>query len=152
MLWWRKADFMFIDRRVVMIIKRILLAACLSIATAATVHSQSTPPAKAPDSDAAKTSPVQRVVRKAQELVPIKRSPPEYPMAARQQNITGTVLLRAIISTDGRVIDTKYVSGPSEFVRPSVDALKQWRFKPTLVDGNPVEVETVFEFNFKLGR
>ena len=136
-------------------IRQIVIATCLCITGAIAVHSQSTPPAspaKASDADAVKTPPVQRVLRKAQELVPIKRSPPEYPIAARQQNIKGTVLLRAIISTEGRVIDTRYISGPAEFIRPSVDALNQWRFKPTLVDGNPVEVESVFEFNFKLGR
>jgi periplasmic protein TonB len=136
--------------------KQIAIAICLCISGAVAVHSQSgtplpAPPAKAPDADAAKAAPVQRVVRKSNELVPIKRSPPQYPMAARQQHIEGTVLLRAVISTDGRVIETKYISGPSEFVRPSIDALKEWRFKPTLVDGNAVEVESVFEFNFRLG-
>nr|HEV7954464.1 energy transducer TonB [Candidatus Acidoferrales bacterium] len=135
--------------------KQIVIAICLCISGAVAVHSQSgtppAPPTKAPDADTAKAAAVQRVVRKSNELVPIKRSPPQYPMAARQQHIEGTVLLRAVIGTDGHVIETKYISGPSEFVRPSIDALKQWRFKPTLVDGNAVEVESVFEFNFRLG-
>ncbi len=82
----------------------------------------------------------------------IKRVPPHYPESARAQGIQGTVLLNTVIDTDGRVIEAKYVSGSKEFVQASIEAVKQWRFKPTLVNGDPVQVECVFEFDFTLGR
>ena len=56
-----------------------------------------------------------------------KRAPPHYPESARAQGIQGTVRLDTIIDTDGRVIETKYVSGPKELVQASIDCVKQWR-------------------------
>ena len=128
-------------------IKHPFIVASFLIAAVQPASAQSTPPP--PPS---KPAPVTRVVKKgdAQMALAIKRVPPQYPESARAQGTQGTVLLDTIIDTDGRVIEAKYVSGPKELVKASVDAVKQWRFKPTLVNGDPVQVECMFEFNFNL--
>jgi len=82
----------------------------------------------------------------------IHRVPPEYPESARRLGIQGTVRVQAIIDKDGKVIETKYVSGPRELTQAAIDAVKQWRFRPTLLQGVPIQVVTVFELNFNLGR
>jgi outer membrane biosynthesis protein TonB len=50
------------------------------------------------------------------------------------------------------VIQATYISGPAMLVQASIDAVKQWRFKPTLLGGVPVQVECIFEVNFHLGK
>lgn len=134
-------------------IKHIVVVAVICIATSQLANAQSTPPtAPSPPPASSTKAPVSRVVKKgdAQMALAIKRVPPHYPESARAQGTQGTVRLDTIIDTDGRVIETKYISGPRELVHASIDAVKQWRFKPTIVDGDPVQVECVFEFSFAL--
>lgn len=57
-------------------------------------------------------------------------------------HIQGTVLLRAVIATDGAVEQLQYISGPPLLMRPVMEAVRQWRYRPTLLNGRPVEVET----------
>ncbi|HLX00236.1 MAG TPA: energy transducer TonB [Candidatus Acidoferrales bacterium] len=86
----------------------------------------------------------------------VKRVHPVYPVEARQAHIHGTVVLKTIISTDGRVSSVAVVSGPCQLTEAAYNAVIQWTFKPTLVkskDGSediPVEVECVFEINFNM--
>jgi len=80
----------------------------------------------------------------------ISRVEPEYPDEARQQNIQGAVVLQVHITADGRVQDMQLVSGPPQLVQASVDAVKQWRFKPRLVQGRPAEMQTQVTLNFRL--
>jgi len=75
---------------------------------------------------------------------------PIYPPIARQMRIQGTVRLHAIISKDGHVIELTYVSGPPQLIQAARDAVIQWRFSPTLLNGVPVEVECVFEVTFNM--
>jgi hypothetical protein len=77
------------------------------------------------------------------------RVEPEYPADARRE---GTVLLCAIIAKDGTIERLEYVSGPVPLMRAAIDAVRQWRYKRTLLNGKPVEVETRIFVEFTLKR
>ena len=76
---------------------------------------------------------------------------PVYPEAAKSAHITGTVLLHATIGKDGTIQDLQYVSGPPQLMNSAMDAVRQWRYKPTLLNGSPVEVDTTISVVFTLG-
>jgi TonB family protein len=80
----------------------------------------------------------------------LHRVEPEYPEAARQQNIQGAVVLELHIGTNGSVEDVAVVSGPPILAQASSDAAKQWKFKPRVVNGSPVEMQTRVTFDFRL--
>ena len=75
---------------------------------------------------------------------------PEYPEAARKAHVQGTVVLSAVISETGDIEYLRLVSGPKMLVPPSIEAVKQWKYKPYVLNGNPVEVKTRIEVNFTL--
>jgi TonB family protein len=76
---------------------------------------------------------------------------PHYPDAAKEAHIGGKVVLRAIIATDGSVKELTVISGPKELQATSLKAVQQWRYKPTLINGDPVEVETTVTVIYTLG-
>ncbi len=80
----------------------------------------------------------------------IREVQPLYPQLARDARIGGTVLLKAIISRDGKVEDLSLVSGQPLLVAAAMDAVKQWVYKPTYLNGVPVEVVTDVEVHFQL--
>ncbi len=82
----------------------------------------------------------------------IRRVEPLYPTIARQIHLSGTVELRAIIAKDGGVIDLEVVSGNPILVRAAVDAVKQWRYRPTLLNKQPIGVQTFITVKFVLDR
>lgn len=84
------------------------------------------------------------------EAMLIHRVQPNYPAPALAMRLSGTVRLRAVISTDGRVRELTLLSGNPILVRAAMDAVRQWRYRPTLLDGQPVEVETLITVNFVL--
>jgi len=65
-------------------------------------------------------------------------------------HIEGTVVLQALISKDGRVLDLTPISGPSVLFAASVAAVEQWRYKPYIFNNEPVEVKTKITVNFQL--
>jgi TonB family protein len=67
---------------------------------------------------------------------------------ARQKHLQGTVLLHIVVDRDGSVVRVDPVSGPPELIQESVDAVRQWLFKPTLLNGDPVEVDTTLTIVF----
>lgn len=67
---------------------------------------------------------------------------PEYPDEAKKNHVEGTVLLRCVIGTDGTVLQVEYISGPPSLLHSAIDAVRQWKYKPTMLGGKPVEVET----------
>jgi TonB family protein len=73
---------------------------------------------------------------------------PVYPPEAKQARIKGTVLLRVLIDEEGRVADLRLVSGPKELAPAAVNAVQQWRYRPYLLMGNPVEVATDVSVKF----
>ena len=75
---------------------------------------------------------------------------PTYPPLARQARIQGTVVLQAVIAKDGTIQGLKVVSGHPMLTGAAVEAVKQWRYKPYFLNGEPVEVETVVTVNFTL--
>ena len=76
---------------------------------------------------------------------------PVYPPLAKQARISGTVRLRAIIAKDGSVIHLEIVQGHPLLVQSALDAVRQWRYQPTLLNGEPVEVDTTVDVVFSLG-
>jgi protein TonB len=76
---------------------------------------------------------------------------PLYPPLARQARIQGNVVLHAIIDKDGRVAQLEVVSGHPLLVQSALDAVKQWRYKPTQLNGDPVEVDTTITVTFTMG-
>jgi protein TonB len=80
----------------------------------------------------------------------IARVEPRYPILAVQARKEGTVVLHAIISRDGRITALEVVSGPPLFVQAALDAVRQWRYRPTALNGEPVEVDTSIMVIFRL--
>ena len=80
----------------------------------------------------------------------IRRVNPTYPPLARQARIQGTVILRAVISKDGSIENLQLVSGHPMLAPAAIEAVKQWRYKPYLLNGEPVEVDTEVQVNFTL--
>jgi protein TonB len=80
----------------------------------------------------------------------IYKPTPEYPPLAKMARIQGTVRLEAIISKDGTIQDLKVLNGHPLLVKSALDAVKQWRYQPTLLNGEPVEVVTEIDVNFTL--
>jgi protein TonB len=80
------------------------------------------------------------------------RIEPRYPPLAVQTRQSGTVVLHAIINRDGRIGALEVVSGSPFFVQAALDAVRQWRYRPTLLNGEPVEVETTITVFFHLQR
>ena len=81
----------------------------------------------------------------------ISRPQPIYPALARQARITGSVVLHAIIGKDGTVSQLEVVSGHPLLVQSALDAVKQWRYQPEVLNGDPVEVDTTITVTFQLG-
>jgi TonB family protein len=77
---------------------------------------------------------------------------PIYPDLARQARIDGPVKLHAIIGKDGTIQQLSLISGHPLLVQAALDAVRQWRYEPTLVNGQTVEVDTVIEVFFQLQK
>ena len=77
---------------------------------------------------------------------------PAYPQIAKTAHISGTVVLHAIIAKDGTVQEMQFISGPPLLMRAAMDAVKQWRYRPTLLNGQPVKVDTTISVVFNLGE
>ena len=95
---------------------------------------------------------VQRVPvgRRVQAANIMTRVSPEYPSLARQANIEGTVLFSALIGTNGLVRDLHIISGHPLLVPTAIDAVKKWVYRPTILNGNAVEVTTEVDVDFTL--
>jgi len=80
----------------------------------------------------------------------ISRIEPQYPAIAVQTKTEGTVRLHAIVSRDGRITSLDVISGHPFLVKAALDAVRQWRYRPTLLNGEPVEVETSITVIFRM--
>ena len=72
-------------------------------------------------------------------------------MLAVQTHRTGRVELHAIISTDGTIQSLEVMDGDPQFVQSALDAVRQWRYRPTMLNGEPVEVDTSITVVYSLG-
>ena len=79
----------------------------------------------------------------------LEQATPVYPPSARGQS--GTVTLQVLIGRDGTVQDAKFIQGSLAFARTAIDAVKQWRFKPYLMNGRPASTQTLLTLSFKPG-
>jgi TonB family protein len=77
---------------------------------------------------------------------------PDYPDSWKRQGIQGTVHLRATITKEGTVRDVTVVDGVPPLTKSAENAFKQWRYKPTTVDGVPVDVQTTVAITFAILR
>jgi protein TonB len=82
----------------------------------------------------------------------IQRVEPSYPALARQIHREGQVELHAVIATDGRIQSLQVVSGDALFLRSATDAVSQWRYRPTILNGQAVEIETYITVIYTLQR
>ena len=82
----------------------------------------------------------------------IKHPSPIYPPLAKQARISGTVKLSALIGKDGAIQNLVVVSGHPLLVQSALDAVRQWVYQPTLLNGEPVEVATEIDVNFTLNQ
>jgi protein TonB len=80
----------------------------------------------------------------------IRKVEPQYPSLARQARIQGMVVLQALIGKNGSVQNLRVISGHPMLIQSAVDAVKQWRYKPYYLNGEPIEVETQINVNFTL--
>src|SRR5690242_5150191 len=90
------------------------------------------------------------VASKPAPLQLIQRVSPTYPHAAQQARIQGAVVLEGVIGTDGSLKSATVISGHPLLVQSAVDAVKQWKYKPYVLDGKPVEVKTQITLQFAL--
>jgi protein TonB len=82
----------------------------------------------------------------------VKQIPPAYPATALQRGTEGVVELLATISKDGNISAVKTLSGDAQLSHAAVEAVKQWKYKPYLLNGEPVEIQTQITVKFKLPR
>ncbi|PYX36452.1 MAG: hypothetical protein DMG81_16015 [Acidobacteria bacterium] len=80
----------------------------------------------------------------------LKRVQPRYPTQAMQLRIQGAVQLQATISKKGDIENLKVVSGDAVLAHAAQEAVKQWKYKPYYLNGDPVSIETQIQVNFKL--
>ena len=91
-----------------------------------------------------------RVGGNVQEVNLIDRVDPVYPELAKRARIQGTVRFNAVIATDGTMANLTVVSGHPLLVQAALDAVRKWRYKPTLLNNAPVEVITTIDVDFSL--
>lgn len=81
----------------------------------------------------------------------IQKTSPVYPQIAKEARVSGTVVIQATISKAGLIENLHVVNGPTMLRQPAMDAVRTWRYRPYLLDGEPVEVETTVSVTFTLG-
>jgi TonB family protein len=117
-----------------------------------TPTSQSSAPEPSTQSSAnAETTQAVRVGGNVAQASLMYQVAPVYPPLAKSAHVSGTVLLHCVIGRDGTVQDLQYVSGPPLLMKSAMDAVRQWRYKPTLINGTAVRVDTTVSVVFTLG-
>ena len=93
---------------------------------------------------------VLKISQGVSEGLVLKKVTPRYPSQALQMRIEGSVQLQATIGKDGSISNLKILSGEAILARAAQDAVKQWKYKPYYLNGEPVEIQTQITVNFKL--
>jgi protein TonB len=81
----------------------------------------------------------------------LQKTQPTYPPIAKAARVSGTVVLQATISKGGTIENLRVISGPAMLQQSAMDAVKTWRYRPYLLNNEPVEVETTINVIFSLG-
>ncbi|MBI1899299.1 MAG: TonB family protein [Acidobacteria bacterium] len=106
-----------------------------------------------PRAVAAAADPKIRVSGNVQAAKLRKMARPAYPPAAKEQGIEGSVIMRAVVSKEGKVVNLQVLSSSDpELARAAMEAVQQWEYMPTLLNGDPVEIVTDVVVNFSLAR
>jgi len=126
-----------------------LVTLCLASAGSAQESKSEAPHAEQQQSEQQRPKRV-RVSEGVAKAFLIKKVEPEYPQEARDQRIQGAVVLQIEISEAGDVKDARLISGHPLLAPPAIEAVKQWKYKPYLLNGEPVQVETRVTVDFRL--
>ncbi len=111
------------------------------------------PPPPPPKVEAKPATPQRiRVGGNVQAANLIRKVTPQYPPLAKQARVQGTVRFQAIIGKDGTIQNLQLITGHPLLVPAATEAVKQWLYKPTLLNGEPVEVVTQIDVNFTLSQ
>jgi len=81
----------------------------------------------------------------------LQKTQPVYPPIAKAARVSGTVVLQATISKTGTIENLRIINGPAMLQQAAMDAVKSWRYRPYLLNNEPVEVETTVNVIFTLG-
>ena len=92
------------------------------------------------------------VARSVAHVTPLKQVQPVYPANAKANGIQGLVRVKAIIDREGVLGHFKVLRGPRALIPATLEALKQWRYRPFVIDGKAVEVEASFDINFVIPK
>ena len=111
----------------------------------------SSPAPKVESTNEAASAPTRvRVAQGVMEGMIVRKVAPIYPIQAKRNHVTGTVLIQAVIRKDGLLGDLTVVSGPGELAQSAMDAVSLWRYRPYSLNGEPVEVMTTIQVNYHL--
>jgi TonB family protein len=102
------------------------------------------------DSRAHPAATMVRIGGNVQAAKLVNRVQPVYPSVAREERLQGTVSIRVVIAKDGGIREIQNVRGACSLAKSAVEAVRQWRYAPTLLSGNPVEVLTEITVTFEL--
>lgn len=137
-------------------LRLVTAAACVTLgavtcASALALHTE----IAAPGSTVMDKKETQSAVKVASGVIAglaIYQPKPEYPEDAKKAGVEGAVVLKAIISKEGTVQDLQIMSGPEMLRKSALDAVKEWRYKPYVLNGDLTEVETTITVNYSLGK
>lgn len=132
-----------------------LIAACaaLGLAVCASALTLRLPVNALPNADdkgASKAPDALTVPASEMASLVLSKQTPKYPAEAKKNRIQGTVVLDAVIGKDGSIENLKVVSGPKELQQSSLDAVRNWIYKPYLLNGDPIEVKTTINVFYSL--
>jgi len=105
------------------------------------------PPSREPEAPSKKPRVVDPAIQEARLVTRIE---PVYPVLAKQTHLEGTVIIRAIISKDGHIESLEVLRGHPWLAKAALEAIARWQYRPTLLNGQPVEVETMITVVFTL--
>jgi protein TonB len=81
----------------------------------------------------------------------LSQQKPTYPDQARRAHVQGTVVLQAVIDKQGNITDLRVIGGPTLLQGSAMEAVKTWRYRPYVLNGEPVEVETQINVVYSMG-
>jgi periplasmic protein TonB len=112
------------------------------------------PPPPPPAPVVKKEAPVTRIKvgGNVQAAMVQKKVQPVYPALAKSARVSGVVHLAAVIAKDGTIQELHSLGGPALLIQAAMDAVKQWVYRPTMLNGEPVQVETTIDVNFTLNQ
>jgi protein TonB len=128
----------------------VALSTAFGLAIGQSQDQSSPPPAQGGSTPQSEAPRRVRISQKVSEALITKKVQPEYAQAAREKRIQGLVILKAEINKEGDVTDLTLLSGHPLLAPAAIDAVKQWKYKPFLLNGQPIAVETQVSVSFVL--